>query len=146
MDEGRCLRDSGLADEFGFLMARARTALLELVDGKLETFGLKRHGYAALSLACTEHGPTQREMAAFLRLDPSRLVAILDELERRNLVVRELDPSDRRSRIIRATEDGRRLRAQAADAVREVDETLLGHVSTEERTSLINALRRIASL
>lgn len=145
-DEGRCLRDSGLTDEIGFLTARARMVILDLVDERLQAFGLKRHAYATLSLACTEYGPTQRELAAFLKLDPSRMVAILDELEERGLVVRELDPLDRRSRTIRATEEGRRLREHAAVAVRGVDDMLTGTMSNEERGLLVNLLRHIAFL
>jgi DNA-binding MarR family transcriptional regulator len=142
--ETRSLRASGLTDEIGFLIARARVVTLELVDEQLEEFGLKRQSYATLSLACTEYGLTQRELAASLKVDPSRLVAILDELQGRNLVVREVDPADRRSRTIRATETGQKLCAQAADSVRRVEELLLGEIPAEERATVMGALRRIA--
>jgi len=131
-------------DEIGFLIARAKLVALQLVDEQLEEFGLKRQSYATLSLACTEYGLTQRELAASLKVDPSRLVAILDELQGRELVVREVDPADRRSRTIRATDAGRQLRAQAAESVRRVEEMLLGGIPAGERAAVMGALRRIA--
>lgn len=142
--ETRSLRASGLTDEIGFLIARAKLVTLELVDEQLEEFGLKRQSYATLSLACTEYGLTQRELAASLKVDPSRLVAILDELQGRDLVVREVDPADRRSRTIRATDAGRQLRAQAAESVRRVEELLLGDIPADDRAMVMGALRRIA--
>ena len=48
-----------------------------------------------------------------LGLDPSQIVALVDDLEGRGLVMRTLDPNDRRNKLIVATDDGRDMCEQA---------------------------------
>ncbi len=110
----------------------------------MEGHGLKRHAYAVLALACTELGPTQRELASIVRLDPSRLVSVLDDLESEGLVARRQDPLDRRSRRIQATDEGRVVRAQAAEAVGATIDELLHVFTSGERRSLVDLLQRLA--
>lgn len=52
-------------------------------------------------------------VASFLAMDRTTLTAALKPLERRGLVKVEQDPSDRRSRILILTDEGRNLMAQA---------------------------------
>jgi DNA-binding MarR family transcriptional regulator len=52
-------------------------------------------------------------VATFLAMDRTTLTAALKPLERRGLVQVSPDPSDRRSRILILTEDGKRLLADA---------------------------------
>jgi DNA-binding MarR family transcriptional regulator len=119
-------RDSTLAEDLSFLLARANANSLVIGHRALRAFGLKSRSYSVLSLACDDLRPSQRELADFLRLDPSQVVAIIDGLEERGLVRRETDPRDRRSRVIVPSDEGRRLerdaravrRAAAASRVR----------------------------
>src|SRR5260370_22825090 len=51
-------------------------------------------------------GISQQELSAKLQIHPSRLVAILDNLEQRKLVERKPNPQDRRLYSLHLTEDG----------------------------------------
>jgi DNA-binding MarR family transcriptional regulator len=53
-------------------------------------------------------------------LDPSQVVALVDELESRGLVARTADPNDRRNKLVVATKRGRDLRKQAQERTAEV--------------------------
>src|SRR6478752_1425955 len=100
---------SALAGDIPFLLARARALSIGNAHAALEPIGLKVRAFSVLWLACEGLEPSQRELSDFLDLDPSQIVALVDELERRGAVTRQADPQDRRQRIIRATPAGQRL-------------------------------------
>jgi DNA-binding MarR family transcriptional regulator len=65
-----------------------------------------RHGFT-LSHLC-ENGPTsQQSLLDVLAVDPSVLVAILNDLENAGLAERKRDPEDRRRHIVVVSEKGR---------------------------------------
>jgi len=99
-----------LEDDLGFLLTRASVVLVKATNEALAPLGLKVRGYSVLALVCDERdGVTQRRLADDVGLDPSQIVALVDDLEGRGLVVRTPDPNDRRNKLIVATDDGRDL-------------------------------------
>ena len=103
-----------LEDDLGFLLTRASALLVKATNEALAPLGLKVRGYSVLALVCDESdGVTQRRLADDVGLDPSQIVALVDDLEGRGLVMRTLDPNDRRNKLIVATDDGRDLCEQA---------------------------------
>jgi len=138
------LLDSRLAGEAEFLAARAAAVGSALANRELRELGLRVRSYSVLSLASEAQPPTQRQLADFLRLDPSQIVALVDELETAGLIRREADPGDRRSRIVVATAEGRRLLARAAKAARVAEDEALAPLTVHERAQLTALLRRIA--
>ncbi|WP_053384624.1 MarR family winged helix-turn-helix transcriptional regulator [Leucobacter celer] len=137
-------RDSTLAEDLSFLLARANANSLAIGHRALRAFGLKSRSYSVLSLACDDLRPSQRELADFLRLDPSQVVAIIDGLEERGLVRRETDPRDRRSRVIVPSDEGRRLEREARAAVLAAESELHASFTGEERARFAELLRRLA--
>ncbi|MFJ2619200.1 MarR family winged helix-turn-helix transcriptional regulator [Glutamicibacter sp. NPDC087344] len=140
------LKEAGLATEVGFVISRAKTQILKQVDKTLENFDFSKHHYAVLALACAAEAPSQREIATYMRLDPSRMVKILDELEERKLVRRQRSEHDRRAWTINATEAGRKLRTEAADSLQQLNDYLLGHLPEPQRELLIGALLHLAEI
>jgi len=108
--------------------------------------GLKVRSYSVLALAVSDARPSQRELAEFLRLDPSQVVALVDELQTRGLVMREPDPADRRANVVTATPAGRSLFAQAERSARAAERDLHSDLSEVERAQLLGLLRRLALL
>ncbi|MDV7087083.1 MarR family transcriptional repressor CouR [Rhodococcus sp. IEGM 248] len=103
-----------LSDDIGFLLSRVGGMVLGAVNKALVPTGLRVRSYSVLVLACEQaEGVNQRGVAATMGLDPSQIVGLVDELEERGLVVRTLDPSDRRNKLIAATDEGHRLRDDA---------------------------------
>lgn len=99
--------------------ARAwRTAL----DRQLKAKGLTAAGWSALeAVADSAEPPSQRELARRLGVDGATLVATIDRLAGRNLVVRTAAAHDRRVKLIVLTGEGGELAArvrQEAGALR----------------------------
>jgi DNA-binding MarR family transcriptional regulator len=136
------LATSAIADDIGLLLAKVRAAGSVLNNRALADFGLRERSYSVLRLACSGLEPTQRELADFLSLDPSQIVALIDELEGQGLVAREQGRTDRRQKIVLATPAGERLHAQAEAALKSCESEQFAALSAAEVASLRALLQR----
>lgn len=133
-----------LSDDASFLLARANALSLAATNRTLESFGLKARSYSVLALAAAADRMSQRDFASYLRLDPSQVVALVDDLQDRGLVERQTAPDDRRANVIVATSAGRGLASEAHALLRDAEDALLSELDDTERTSLAALLRKIA--
>jgi DNA-binding MarR family transcriptional regulator len=138
------LADSALADDPIFLLARASALAIAAGNASLAEHGLKARSYAVLALAASGARPTQRELAEFLRLDPSQVVALVDGLQVRGFVLREPDPSDRRANVVVITDEGREMFARAQISAQAAEQQLHGRLSDENRALVMDLLRELA--
>ena len=75
---------------------------------------------------------------------PSTLTSVLDRLERRGYLSRELDASDRRSFRLLLTESGRDAAAQVSAAISTLEDRALGALTAEQLAgfhAVVTALR-----
>ncbi len=89
-------------------------------------------------------GLSQRELAARMGIHPSRLVAIVDEMEAVGLVTREANSDDRRQYALTVTAKGREVMGELGAVARRHNETLLRSLAAEERVVLVGLLEKIA--
>ncbi|ADV84316.1 MarR family winged helix-turn-helix transcriptional regulator [Terriglobus saanensis] len=94
-------------------MQRAARALARRFDEVLRPFGLTNGQFSLLMSLNRPEPPTMGPVASLLAMDRTTLTAALKPLERRELVQVLRDPSDRRTRILKLTDDGRDLLARA---------------------------------
>lgn len=92
---------------------RAARALARRFDDALRPVGLTNGQFSLLMALNRPEPPPMGPVAAVLAMDRTTLTAALKPLERRGLVVVEPDPRDRRGRLLRLTQDGRRLLTEA---------------------------------
>ncbi|HEY3552754.1 MAG TPA: MarR family transcriptional regulator, partial [Solirubrobacterales bacterium] len=64
--------------------------------------------FRVLNLVAAAEGQSQQAIAAAIEIPPSRMVALVDELEQRGLVERRPKPEDRRVRALFLTAKGKR--------------------------------------
>lgn len=133
-----------LTSDLSFLLARANALSISVGNTALEPFGLRVRAYSVLALAVEGSRPSQREIAEFLRLDPSQVVALVDGLESAGLVAREPDARDRRANVVVATPSGRRLHGSAQASVLTAERSAHGGLTEAELTSLAELLRKAA--
>lgn len=138
------LDGAAFRDAPSFLLARANAISVTEGNAALAPCGLRVRSYAVLELAASEARPTQRELASYLRLDPSQVVALVDDLEAQGLVARTTDPDDRRSKVVIATRLGAERVAEARRAVATANERVFGALSEDERNTLAELLHRVA--
>ncbi|MDQ3528419.1 MAG: MarR family winged helix-turn-helix transcriptional regulator [Actinomycetota bacterium] len=87
----------------------------------------------------------QRAVASAVGTTPSRIVALLDELEEGGLLERARRADDRRSHVVRLTAAGRKTLADVGAAARAHDAELMSVLTPEEREDLHRLLQRVAN-
>jgi DNA-binding MarR family transcriptional regulator len=99
-----------------------------------------------LVLAALDDGAqrTQLELSRMICIDKTTLITVLDRLEQQELVVRTVDPGDRRVRIPQITAAGRRAHAKFAAARDAAESQALDGVDADQRALLLDLLARIA--
>jgi DNA-binding MarR family transcriptional regulator len=87
-----------------------------------------------------EH-PNQLAVATQAGTDVKMTSQVLRSLERKGLIVREIDPADTRAKLLRVTKSGAALAPRAIAAVEAADDEFFGHVGQRE---LLRLLKRLA--
>jgi DNA-binding MarR family transcriptional regulator len=101
--------------------------------------------YAGILRAVATHsGISQQALASLLSMMPSRLVALLDELESRGLLERRDHAEDRRLYALYLTAAGSKLMSEVGRIARAHDDALCASLSEAERAQLFALLTRIA--
>jgi DNA-binding MarR family transcriptional regulator len=131
-------------EDLGALFARTTRRLIDAERPLLAAHGLTMWGYIALSQLARRATGTQLELAQAIDYDKTRLIALLDDLERAGLLTREPDPADRRARNVALTPAGRRRLTAARADIRSMEAALLGGLSAAEQRSLLAVLPRLA--
>jgi len=135
-----------LGDHMFFYFTQLAHAFQINIEDSLSEFELSLRQYITLAFVVDGHAPTQQDVAQILRLDPSQVVTLTKGLVARGLLVRHTQAQDRRAKALAITADGRRLYAQAAVAVRRVEETLTDSLSRRDLIALESLLKRLLPL
>jgi len=94
--------------------------------------------------ALSDFGPrSQQQLADSLDFDKSHLVARIDHLERRDLIMRAQDPADRRRNQVALTPAGQELVDLLQPVARESQQGFLEALAPAEQRTLISLLRRV---
>jgi len=130
--------------EPAFLLAQLGAHAASQFAERLRVLDLAPSDAGILRLLRVASGLSQQELAARLNIHPSRLVAILDNLEKRGFVERRANPEDRRLYSLHLAEAGGESLERIGRVAREHQDALLAALSKEERDQLANLLLRIA--
>jgi DNA-binding MarR family transcriptional regulator len=138
-----------LASAPGFLLSWNGQRTAHTFAAALKPLGLKPHHFGVLTLIASEPGTTQQELGDRSMIDPSSMVAVIDELEELGLAERQTHPNDRRKHAVHLTDKGRktleRARASAIKAAKEVFAPL-DEAETETLRLLLRKLAGIAEV
>lgn len=128
----------------GLLISRVARISGYRLSRLLTAIEIRGHEFAILH-RLAEGGPAnQQELSRVLRVHPSNLVALIDQLEDAKLVARRRDPEDRRRHRIELRAAGVRRLEQAMRAAAEAERELLSPLSDSERVQLRSYLERLA--
>lgn len=130
----------------GLVGYNARRATLVIVDAFLRNmavYGLKPVEFSVLSLIAHNPGITSRQLCSTLNIQPPNLVGMINQLQRRELITRRPHPHDGRAMGLHLTPTGRKLVKQAELTASELEDAATSRLSTAERQTLMQLLRKI---
>jgi DNA-binding MarR family transcriptional regulator len=128
----------------GFLLARLGFGFKGRAISRLQQDGFELYDYSVLAILAEGARETQATIADALTLDPSRLVALLDSLEQRELIVRQRDPQDRRRHVVSITAAGKRELGRLREMIKRVEDEFLAPLDEQSRAALHELLLKLA--
>ena len=140
MDPG----NEGGRGSVAFLMSQVGAQAAQEFAKALKPLKLSPCDVGILRLLRRSPGISQQNLARALDMHASRLVAVIDALEERGLVVREANPQDRRLYSLRLTDAGQEMLGRVGQVARGHNERMCAGLDGEERTQLAALLQKIA--
>jgi DNA-binding MarR family transcriptional regulator len=134
-----------VGDRVGYLLKHARERLIALSAEGYARFGINGRELAVLTILAEGEPPSQLEAAQRLAIDRTTMVALLDELEAKNLVARRADPVDRRRNIVVLTPRGRECLTGATAAADMAEQVFLAPLGPADGERLRQMLRSVAA-
>ena len=129
-----------LQDDLCWLLARAARGMACAMAKGLGALSLDTRGLMVLKTISAASAPNQLAIAQAANIDKTTLVAVLDDLERQQLVRRIPDANDRRARVVELTDDGRQMLAWAEVASGDIQSTVLDDLDPADRDALLRSL------
>jgi len=128
-----------------YLMAKTGSLARQRWAGMLADLKVSPSQYGVL-MALGETGPLgQQRLAELVGVDPRNAVPIIDALAEQGLVHREVDPVDRRRRVLDLTARGREVVGELASVGAEIERDLLSPLTPAEQATLRQMLRALLS-
>ncbi len=125
-----------LISQLGFFSSKRFTEALEPLE-------IGPREFLLLRFVAASGGQSQQALAERLGVPPSRMVALIDDLEGRGLVERRPDPEDRRIRAVHLTKKGGQTLERAAEVAIEYERKLCSPLAEDERDLLIDLLQKV---
>jgi len=129
----------------GYLLARLGDASRRRFHRALQPEGLHPRHFGVMTIVAAHPGTSQQQLQEKTGIDASSMVAVIDELAARGIAERRPHPGDRRVRAIYLTDAGEQALARARKLAGELQRDLLAPLEPDERRTLVELLRKLAS-
>ena len=127
-------------NSIGFIVNRAARSFVKALDLELhEKVGVTVGQWKVIVMLVKQNGLTQKETAAKLGLESPTLIPIIDKMEKEGLIMRKVDPSDRRNNRIYRTEKADALWDRMMECASKVRQVAIKDIPEED----INVMRTV---
>jgi DNA-binding MarR family transcriptional regulator len=130
-------------DNPGFALYRLGRAARREFATELRSRGLQPAHFGVLLALADQAAGTQEILSGAAGVDPTAIVALIDGLERQELVRRMRDPTDRRRNRVELTEAGRAVAVDLGQLAAAVNERFFAPLDREERDILAFLLEKL---
>lgn len=134
-------KDLDLTTLPGHYVRRIHQLAVALFVDELEDLNLTPVQYSSLQTICNQPGIDQKTLCATIGYDTSTIGGVIDRLEARGLVVRNVAPHDRRARLITPTEEGLQMLQKVVPRMLRSQERFLDPLTPKERKELMRLMK-----
>jgi DNA-binding MarR family transcriptional regulator len=127
----------------GFLLSQVGIHAARRLAERLQEIDLQPPLFRVLNVVDAAEGLSQHAIGEAIQAPPSRMVAIVDELEGRGLIDRRPDPGDRRVHALYLTADGRAVLTKGREIAAEHEAELTKGMTKADRQRLVSLLRDV---
>jgi DNA-binding MarR family transcriptional regulator len=129
-----------------FLLSQVGIHAASQFAERLAKIDLQPPLFRILNLVDAAEGRSQQAIGEAIQVPPSRMVALVDELERRGLVERRPKPDDRRVRALYLTRKGRTKLARGREIAKDHEAALTAGLAPADRERLTQLLQQIVDV
>ena len=141
---GAGLEIDALTSSLGYLLRRLQLAYKKQFLREAGSTDLQPRYVGAMYVIGLNPGVTPSQMSAALGLDAVHTALLLNALEERGLIVRQVSPTDGRSRVVHLTPAGRKAFAKLRIVAARVErEFVSGALTQQETAQLISLMTRL---
>ena len=135
-----------LASAPGFLLSWNGQRMAHEFAAALAPLGLRPPHFGVMTLIETHPGCAQQELVTGSLIDPSSMVAVIDELEQMGLAERRRHAEDRRKHAVYLTARGRRTLQRARGVAVQMAQQVFAPLDGAELETLRRLLRKLAGV
>ena len=131
-------------NNIGFIVNKTAKAFVKALDSELrEKVGVTVGQWKVMVMLVNQDGLTQKEIAERLGLEGPTLIPIIDKMEKDELVVRKIDPYDRRNNRIYRTEKANELWNEMVKCAAKIRQVSLKDIPEENINITKNVLENV---
>lgn len=134
---------SYLESLIGYNARRAALAVIEVFMARMAPYDLRVVDFSVLSLVTHNPGITSRQLCTALGILPPNLVAMVNSLEKRELIARKPHPRDGRAMGLHLTASGSKLMRDAEHTAAALEAEVASRLSASETKTLLRLLQKI---
>ena len=127
----------------GYNARRASLTILSRFMTHMSVYDLRPVDFSVMSLITHNPGITSRQLCSSLGLLPPNLVAMINNLEKRELIERRPHPSDGRAMGLHPSGKGRELMQDAEQTAAKLEHDATRHLTAAELKTLLRLLKKI---
>lgn len=144
-DDDISIRYGELEGHLGYFIRRAQYWIFRDANRTLLSLKLDVIRYSILEMIGANPGISQITLSGALGIERARLVALLDNLQHLNFLVRERSATDRRSHELQLTPRGRTTLKKANTAIAEHEKRLIQRIGSDDYKIVLTALSNFRS-
>lgn len=130
---------------FHYLLMASQALFQRKVMAHLTDCGLTAGQPKVLDYLGLHNGSVQKAIAAGCQIEPATLTGILNRMEEKGLIYRQMENGDRRSLHVYLTEEGKEKQKLVRETLESLTREILSEISPEEQRVLLECLVKICS-
>lgn len=129
-----------------YLLTTSQHVVFQEMSAQLAPFDLTPVQYGVLYCLWIKNKTNPKDIAEELKLENSTISGVLDRMEKKDLIERQINKNDRRFVEISLTEKGISLQNQVLSTVEHVNQKVMAAIPEDKRDELKTCLRLLAGL